>query len=103
MGVNQQQSTNDTDERGNVIELLQPSIEQGNTNSNTSVDSDFDASYAVDTRILRRSKRNSAVVAGYTGGKFATQIKTIIGATVEVVKRNELYYIPLLYCPKDGL
>lgn len=34
--------------------MLQPSIEQGDASNNTSVDSNFDA---VDTRILRRSKR----------------------------------------------
>ncbi len=34
--------------------------------------------------------KNVLVDAGYTGENFATQIKTIIGATVEVIKRNEL-------------
>jgi len=34
---------------------------------------------------------NTLVDGGYTGEKFATQIKEIIGATVEVVKRNELH------------
>ncbi len=35
--------------------------------------------------------KNVLVDAGYTGENFATQIKTIIGATVEVIKRNELH------------
>ena len=34
--------------------------------------------------------KNILVDAGYTGENFATQIKTIIGATVEVIKRSEL-------------
>ncbi len=34
--------------------------------------------------------KNVLVDAGYTGENFVTQIKTIIGATVEVIKRNEL-------------
>ncbi|BET28761.1 hypothetical protein wCauATS_09630 [Wolbachia pipientis] len=34
--------------------------------------------------------KNVLVDAGYTGKNFVTQIKTIIGATVEVIKRNEL-------------
>ncbi len=38
------------------------------------------------------SKVQSILVdAGYTGENFATQIKTIIGATVKVIKRNELH------------
>ena len=32
------------------------------------------------------------VDAGYTGEKFASKIKTIINANVEVIKRNELTY-----------
>ncbi|BEP32309.1 MAG: hypothetical protein WBIAU2_05360 [Wolbachia endosymbiont of Drosophila biauraria] len=34
--------------------------------------------------------KNVLVDAGYTGENFVTQIKTIIGAIVEVIKRNEL-------------
>lgn len=34
--------------------------------------------------------KNVLVDAGYTGENFVTQIKTIIAATVEVIKRNEL-------------
>lgn len=34
--------------------------------------------------------KNVLVDAGYTGENFVTQIKTIIGAAVEVIKRNEL-------------
>ncbi len=34
--------------------------------------------------------KNVLVDAGYTGENFVTQIKTIMGATVEVIKRNEL-------------
>ncbi len=34
--------------------------------------------------------KNVLVDAGYAGENFVTQIKTIIGATVEVIKRNEL-------------
>lgn len=34
--------------------------------------------------------KNVLVDAGYTEENFVTQIKTIIGATVEVIKRNEL-------------
>ena len=41
-------------------------------------------------RNLSRVK-NSLVDGGYSGEKFATAIKEIIGATVEVVKRNELH------------
>ncbi len=33
--------------------------------------------------------KNILVDAGYTGENFATQIKDIIGATVEVIKRSE--------------
>ncbi len=40
--------------------------------------------------------KNVLVDAGYTGENFATQIKTIIGATVEVIKRNELHSFVLL-------
>jgi len=34
---------------------------------------------------------NSLVDGGYSGDNFATEIKKIIGSTVEVVKRNELH------------
>jgi Transposase and inactivated derivatives len=40
--------------------------------------------------------KNVLVDAGYTGEKFATQIKDIIGATVEVIKRSELYSFVVL-------
>ncbi len=40
--------------------------------------------------------KNVLVDAGYTGENFVTQIKTIIGATVEVIKRNELRSFVLL-------
>lgn len=43
--------------------------------------------------------KNVLVDAGYTGEKFATQIKDIIGATVEVIKRSELYSFVVL--PKE--
>jgi transposase len=33
---------------------------------------------------------------GYTGEKFADRVKTILGATVEVVKRNELHTFAVL-------
>lgn len=36
------------------------------------------------------------VDAGYTGENFATQIKDIIGATVEVIKRSELHSFAVL-------
>lgn len=35
--------------------------------------------------------QNFLVDGGYTGEKFAVKIDSIIGATVEVVKRNELH------------
>lgn len=35
--------------------------------------------------------KNILVDAGYTGENFATQIKAIIGATVEVIRRSELH------------
>lgn len=35
--------------------------------------------------------KNSLVDGGYTGEPFAEAIKKILGATVEVVKRNELH------------
>ena len=41
-------------------------------------------------RNLSRVK-NSLLDGGYSGEKFATAIKEILGATVEVVKRNELH------------
>ncbi|AAS14527.1 transposase, IS5 family, truncation [Wolbachia endosymbiont of Drosophila melanogaster] len=40
--------------------------------------------------------KNILVDAGYTGENFATQIKTIIGATVEVIKRSELHSFAVL-------
>ena len=40
--------------------------------------------------------QNILVDAGYTGENFATQINTIIGATVEVIKRNELHKFVVL-------
>ena len=36
------------------------------------------------------------VDGGYTGEKFATSVNTAIGATVEVVKRNELHTFKVL-------
>ena len=36
------------------------------------------------------------VDGGYSGDKFADSIKSIHGATVEVVKRNELHYFKVL-------
>jgi transposase len=35
--------------------------------------------------------KNSLVDGGYSGNNFAAEIKRILGATVEVVKRNELH------------
>lgn len=40
--------------------------------------------------------KNILVDAGYTGENFATQIKAIIGVTVEVIKRNELHTFVVL-------
>ncbi len=40
--------------------------------------------------------KNILVDAGYTGKIFATQIKDIIGATVEVIKRSELHSFVVL-------
>jgi transposase len=40
--------------------------------------------------------KNLLVDGGYTGDKFAKQIKTILNATVEVVKRNELHTFVVL-------
>ncbi|BDG76746.1 hypothetical protein wHmt_13040 [Wolbachia pipientis] len=40
--------------------------------------------------------QNILVDAGYTGGNFATQIKTTIGAIVEVIKRSELHTFVVL-------
>ncbi|GFR22511.1 hypothetical protein TNCT_505931 [Trichonephila clavata] len=40
--------------------------------------------------------KNILVDAGYTGENFATQIKTTIGATVEVIKRSELHTFVVL-------
>lgn len=48
-------------------------------------------------RMVENAKENLSEVkniladAGYTGENFATQIKTTIGATVEVIKRSELH------------
>lgn len=39
---------------------------------------------------------NALTDGGYCGDKFAAQIKEIIGATVEVVKRNELHKFVVL-------
>ncbi len=47
--------------------------------------------------MIQNEKENLSTVqkiivdAGYTGEKFASAIKTIINANVEVVKRNELH------------
>lgn len=40
--------------------------------------------------------QNILVDAGYTGENFARQIKAIIGATVEVIKRSELHSFAVL-------
>ncbi|GFY79829.1 putative transposase [Trichonephila inaurata madagascariensis] len=40
--------------------------------------------------------KNILVDAGYTGENFATQIKTTIGATIEVIKRSELHTFVVL-------
>ena len=40
--------------------------------------------------------QNILVDADYTGENFAAQIKTIIGANVEVIKRNELHSFVVL-------
>lgn len=40
--------------------------------------------------------KNIVVDGGYTGDNFATQIKSIINATVEVVKRNKLHSFAIL-------
>jgi transposase len=40
--------------------------------------------------------RNVLVDGGYTGEKFANGIQGVIGATVEVVKRNELHTFGVL-------
>jgi len=40
--------------------------------------------------------KNMLVDGGYTGEKFAAQIKEILGATIEVVKRNELHTFVVL-------
>jgi hypothetical protein len=40
--------------------------------------------------------KNILVDAGYTGENFATQIKTTIGTTVEVIKRSELHTFVVL-------
>lgn len=40
--------------------------------------------------------KNILVDGGYTGERFAQKIKTILGATVQVVKRNELHTFKVL-------
>lgn len=40
--------------------------------------------------------KNMLVDGGYTGERFAEAIKQILGATVEVVKRNELHTFVIL-------
>jgi transposase len=39
---------------------------------------------------------NVLVDGGYTGEKFAALVQSIIGATVEVAKRNELHTFSLI-------
>lgn len=52
--------------------------------------------------LAKTAKKNLANVTkmlvdgGYRGEKFATEIKNILGATVEVVKRNELHKFAVL-------
>ncbi len=52
--------------------------------------------------MIQNEKENLSTVqkiivdAGYTGEKFASAIKTIINANVEVVKRNELHSFVVL-------
>ncbi len=66
------------------------------------------------TKLKEKTDRNSAIImienekenlsavqkiivdAGYTGEKFASEIKTIINANVEVIKRNELHTFVVL-------
>ncbi len=45
--------------------------------------------------------KNSLVDGGYTGEPFAEAIKKILGATVEVVKRNENFILSKLF-PSAG-
>jgi len=40
--------------------------------------------------------KNVLLDGGYTGANFATQIKDILGATVEIAKRNELHKFVVL-------
>jgi len=40
--------------------------------------------------------QNILVDGGYTGEKFATSVKAVIGASVEVVKRSELHTFKVL-------
>lgn len=40
--------------------------------------------------------KNSLVDGGYTGDKFANEIKKILGSTVEVAKRSELHTFKLI-------
>ncbi|WP_342218890.1 hypothetical protein [Spiroplasma endosymbiont of Amphimallon solstitiale] len=52
--------------------------------------------------MIENEKENLSAVqkiivdAGYTGEKFASEIKTIINANVEVIKRNELHTFVVL-------
>ncbi len=52
--------------------------------------------------MIENEKENLSAVqkilvdAGYTGEKFASKIKTIINANVEVIKRNELHSFVVL-------
>ena len=59
MGVNQQQSTNTTATKDNIIQLLQSSIGQKSFNNKTT-HFDIDRNDAADTRILKRSKRQES-------------------------------------------
>lgn len=55
---------------------------------------------AVETAIRSKEAlsevKNLLVDGGYTGEKFATQIKDILDATVEVAKRSELHKFVVL-------
>ncbi len=52
--------------------------------------------------MIENEKENLSAVqkiivdAGYTGEKFASEIKTIINANVEIIKRNELHTFVVL-------
>jgi transposase len=43
-----------------------------------------------------KNVQNILVDGGYTGEKFANKVNDILGATVEVVKRNELHKFVVL-------